>query len=172
MCMRLCMLGCVMWCACVSLANAILLCLVCPKAIIKFFVCTALSLSLVIHFYKYSISLTSSRTPSFQKTISQPVTLFISVLSYDFFFFFFFLLNYHAFLVWCCIFLNIDLGKNKSMVQLIYSVVNSMCYVPLNVDAALEVYRKFSDVHRVIFGLLGHGVQFSTINIWLAKGWT
>lgn len=51
------------------------------------------------------------------------------------------------------------------MLQLIYSVINSMCYVPLNVDAALDVYMKFSDVHRVIFGLLGHGVQCSTINI-------
>ena len=90
--------------------NTILLCLVCPKAIITLFVCTALSLSLVIHFYKYSISLTSSRTPTFQKTISPPVTLFISWPSYELFFLF----NYHAFLFLCFTFLNVNLGKIKA----------------------------------------------------------
>ena len=99
-----------MWlCARASPANTILLCLICPKAIIKLFVCTVLSLSLVIHFYKYSISLTSCWTPSFQKTISPSVTLFISVPSYELFFLF----NYHAFLFFMFHFLEYKPRRNK-----------------------------------------------------------
>lgn len=131
LCTCLCMFGCVMVCGHLFPTNTIPLWLICPKAIIKLFVCAALSLSLVIDFYKYSISLTSSQTPTFQKNnLATGYIIYFCAL--------FVQLSFPSVL---CTFYNVSLCKIKPC--FILQIQTWMCCMLLNVDTDLEVYINF-----------------------------